>query len=76
MWQEFRNKKELLGDLVSLEMGKSKAEGHGEVQEIIDICDFAAALGSDCGIANVNIGTSGAEISGAFGGEKDTGGGL
>ena len=36
---------------------------------------FLAALGSDCGIANVNIGTSGAEIGGAFGGEKDTGGG-
>jgi aldehyde dehydrogenase (NAD+) len=36
---------------------------------------FLAAHGSDCGIANVNIGTSGAEIGGAFGGEKDTGGG-
>lgn len=36
---------------------------------------FLGALGSDCGIANVNIGTSGAEIGGAFGGEKDTGGG-
>ena len=36
---------------------------------------FLAANGSDCGIANVNIGTSGAEIGGAFGGEKDTGGG-
>ena len=36
---------------------------------------FLAAGGSDCGIANVNIGTSGAEIGGAFGGEKDTGGG-
>ena len=36
---------------------------------------FLAATGSDCGIANVNIGTSGAEIGGAFGGEKDTGGG-
>jgi len=36
---------------------------------------FLSALGSDCGIANVNIGTSGAEIGGAFGGEKDTGGG-
>jgi aldehyde dehydrogenase (NAD+) len=36
---------------------------------------FLAASGSDCGIANVNIGTSGAEIGGAFGGEKDTGGG-
>lgn len=36
---------------------------------------FLSALGSDCGIANVNIGTSGAEIGGAFGGEKATGGG-
>jgi aldehyde dehydrogenase (NAD+) len=36
---------------------------------------FIAAGGSDCGIANVNIGTSGAEIGGAFGGEKETGGG-
>ena len=36
---------------------------------------FLSTLGSDCGIANVNIGTSGAEIGGAFGGEKETGGG-
>jgi aldehyde dehydrogenase (NAD+) len=36
---------------------------------------FLSAMGSDCGIANVNIGTSGAEIGGAFGGEKETGGG-
>ncbi|MEI9850484.1 MAG: aldehyde dehydrogenase family protein [Sphingomonas sp.] len=36
---------------------------------------FLSATGSDCGIANVNMGTSGAEIGGAFGGEKDTGGG-
>ena len=36
---------------------------------------FCSATGSDCGIANVNIGTSGAEIGGAFGGEKETGGG-
>lgn len=36
---------------------------------------FISAHGSDCGIANINIGTSGAEIGGAFGGEKDTGGG-
>ena len=36
---------------------------------------FQSATGSDCGIANVNIGTSGAEIGGAFGGEKETGGG-
>ena len=36
---------------------------------------FLSSAGSDCGIANVNMGTSGAEIGGAFGGEKDTGGG-
>ena len=36
---------------------------------------FLSHMGSDCGIANVNIGTSGAEIGGAFGGEKETGGG-
>jgi aldehyde dehydrogenase (NAD+) len=36
---------------------------------------FLSHRGSDCGIANINLGTSGAEIGGAFGGEKDTGGG-
>jgi aldehyde dehydrogenase (NAD+) len=36
---------------------------------------FLSVTGSDCGIANVNVGTSGAEIGGAFGGEKETGGG-
>ncbi|HNM23244.1 MAG TPA: aldehyde dehydrogenase family protein, partial [Rhodocyclaceae bacterium] len=36
---------------------------------------FLSASGSDCGIANVNVGPSGAEIGGAFGGEKETGGG-
>jgi aldehyde dehydrogenase (NAD+) len=36
---------------------------------------FLSSRGSDCGIANINIGTSGAEIGGAFGGEKETGGG-
>ncbi|MDE2467560.1 MAG: aldehyde dehydrogenase family protein, partial [Bradyrhizobium sp.] len=36
---------------------------------------FLSVTGSDCGIANVNIGPSGAEIGGAFGGEKETGGG-
>ena len=40
-----------------------------------DVERFLSAQGSDCGIANANIGTSGAEIGGAFGGEKDTGGG-
>ncbi len=39
-----REHKEALGDLVSLEMGKIRAEGHGEVQEMIDICDFAVGL--------------------------------
>ena len=37
--------------------------------------EFLSSTGSDCGIANINIGTSGAEIGGAFGGEKETGGG-
>lgn len=43
-----------------------------------DVCEaefFMSSKGSDCGIANINIGTSGAEIGGAFGGEKETGGG-
>lgn len=42
---------------------------------ILETEKFLSAWGSDCGIANVNIGTSGAEIGGAFGGEKETGGG-
>ena len=39
-----RDQKEPLGDLVTIEMGKIRAEGHGEVQEMIDICDFAVGL--------------------------------
>ena len=42
--EALREMKEPLGDLVSLEMGKIRAEGHGEVQEMIDICDFAVGL--------------------------------
>ena len=42
---------------------------------LLEVEQFLAHWGSDCGIANVNIGTSGAEIGGAFGGEKETGGG-
>jgi aldehyde dehydrogenase (NAD+) len=42
---------------------------------VVETERFLSAFGSDCGIANVNVGTSGAEIGGAFGGEKDTGGG-
>jgi aldehyde dehydrogenase (NAD+) len=44
-------------------------------QDIREAEVFCSPLGSDCGIVNVNIGTSGAEIGGAFGGEKQTGGG-
>jgi len=44
-------------------------------QNLLEAEQFLSAGGSDCGIANVNIGTSGAEIGGAFGGEKETGGG-
>ena len=44
-------------------------------ENMIEAETFLSALGSDCGIANVNIGPSGAEIGGAFGGEKETGGG-
>ncbi|WP_102797392.1 L-piperidine-6-carboxylate dehydrogenase [Bowmanella denitrificans] len=44
-------------------------------QNMLEAEQFLAHWGSDCGIANVNIGTSGAEIGGAFGGEKETGGG-
>jgi len=52
--------------------GLSSAIFTGDVREAEAFC---SASGSDCGIVNVNIGTSGAEIGGAFGGEKDTGGG-
>lgn len=44
-------------------------------QNLLEAEQFLSAAGSDCGLANVNIGTSGAEIGGAFGGEKETGGG-
>jgi len=44
-------------------------------QNLLEAEQFLSCRGSDCGIANVNIGTSGAEIGGAFGGEKETGGG-
>ncbi len=44
-------------------------------RNLVEAEEFLSHRGSDCGIANVNIGTSGAEIGGAFGGEKDTGGG-
>ncbi len=56
----------------SVDQGLSSAIFTQDIQEA-EL--FMSAVGSDCGIANVNIGTSGAEIGGAFGGEKDTGGG-
>ena len=56
----------------SVPQGLSSAIFTGDMREAEQ---FVAAAGSDCGIANVNIGTSGAEIGGAFGGEKETGGG-
>ena len=56
----------------SVPQGLSSAVFTGSVLEAEQFCSPA---GSDCGIANVNIGTSGAEIGGAFGGEKETGGG-
>jgi aldehyde dehydrogenase (NAD+) len=65
-----------LGDAIAqnnaVPQGLSSAIFTNEVREAEQ---FVSATGSDCGIANVNIGTSGAEIGGAFGGEKDTGGG-
>lgn len=58
----------------------NNAASHGLSSSVftLDLCEaeiFTSSIGSDCGIANVNIGTSGAEIGGAFGGEKETGGG-
>ena len=47
----------------------------GVTRDLREAEAFLSSAGSDCGIANVNIGTSGAEIGGAFGGEKETGGG-
>jgi aldehyde dehydrogenase (NAD+) len=56
----------------SVEQGLTSAIFTNDLREAEE---FLSAAGSDCGIANVNIGTSGAEIGGAFGGEKATGGG-
>ncbi len=65
-----------LGEAIALQnavpQGLSSAMFTGSVRNAEA---FLSASGSDCGIANVNIGTSGAEIGGAFGGEKETGGG-
>ena len=70
----------MLSDLANL---KQALEMHNDVPQGLSSAIFTTDLReaeyfrthSDCGIANVNIGTSGAEIGGAFGGEKETGGG-
>lgn len=62
----------------AIELNNSVPQGLSSAIFTLDIREaeqFLSGVGSDCGIANVNIGTSGAEIGGAFGGEKDTGGG-
>lgn len=62
----------------AIEMQNAVAQGLSSAiftQDVREAERFLSAKGSDCGIANVNIGTSGAEIGGAFGGEKETGGG-
>jgi aldehyde dehydrogenase (NAD+) len=71
--------------LVEFERLEQAIEWHNNVPQglssamfttnLISAETFLSAGGSDCGIANINIGTSGAEIGGAFGGEKETGGG-
>jgi aldehyde dehydrogenase (NAD+) len=65
-----------LGEAIALNNGVSQGLSSAIfTRDVGEAEAFLAAAGSDCGIANVNIGTSGAEIGGAFGGEKATGGG-
>ncbi len=68
----YRNIEEAIALQNGVRQGLSSAIFTGDIREA---GRFLSPSGSDCGIANVNIGTSGAEIGGAFGGEKDTGGG-
>ncbi|MDB6111233.1 MAG: gabD [Pedosphaera sp.] len=68
----YRNLEEAIAQHNAVPQGLSSAIFTNEMREAEQ---FLSATGSDCGIANVNIGTSGAEIGGAFGGEKETGGG-
>ena len=69
---EFEDLEEAIENHNSVDQGLSSSIFTNDMQSIEK---FLSHSGSDCGIANVNIGTSGAEIGGAFGGEKDTGGG-
>jgi len=65
-----------IGNAIALQNGVSQGLSSAVMTNNLREAElFLSAAGSDCGIANVNIGTSGAEIGGAFGGEKDTGGG-
>jgi aldehyde dehydrogenase (NAD+) len=68
----FRTLEEAVAHLNAVSQGLSSAIF---TNHLLEAEAFLSASGSDCGIANVNIGTSGAEVGGAFGGEKDTGGG-
>ena len=65
-----------IGNAIALQNGVSQGLSSAVMTNNLREAElFLSAAGSDCGIANVNIGTSGAEIGGAFGGEKETGGG-
>jgi aldehyde dehydrogenase (NAD+) len=65
-----------LDEAISIQNGVTQGLSSAIFTESLKSAErFLGATGSDCGIANVNIGTSGAEIGGAFGGEKETGGG-
>jgi aldehyde dehydrogenase (NAD+) len=67
---------ETLDEAIEIQNGVTQGLSSAIFTESMRIAEkFLSAVGSDCGIANVNIGTSGAEIGGAFGGEKETGGG-
>jgi aldehyde dehydrogenase (NAD+) len=69
---KYKNISEAIAMQNDVKQGLSSAIFSNNIQET-EV--FLSSQGSDCGIANVNIGTSGAEIGGAFGGEKETGGG-
>ena len=65
-----------LEEAISIQNGVTQGLSSAIFTESIRTAErFLSDVGSDCGLANVNIGTSGAEIGGAFGGEKETGGG-
>lgn len=67
---------ETLDDAIAIQNGVPQGLSSAIfTNDVLEAEQFLSAGGSDCGIANVNIGTSGAEIGGAFGGEKETGGG-